>query len=72
MALNPSEQEVSTSFDTTRGLFDQLCGETSAKRVRRDGHLKITTLVRLLRQLEPSKTLRVFKKCNRSEQRAGS
>ncbi|ETV78485.1 hypothetical protein H257_08009 [Aphanomyces astaci] len=72
MALNPSEQEVSTSFDTARGLFDQLCGETSAKRVRRDGQLKITTLVRLLRQLEPSKTPRVFKKRKRSEQRAGS
>ncbi|ETV76575.1 hypothetical protein H257_09574 [Aphanomyces astaci] len=72
MALNPSEQEVSTSFDTARGLFDQFCGETSAKRVRRDGQLKITTLVRLLRQLEPSKTPRVFKKRKRSEQRAGS
>ncbi|ETV82799.1 hypothetical protein H257_04583 [Aphanomyces astaci] len=72
MALNPSEQEVSTSFDTARGLFDQLCGETSAKRVRRDGQLNITTLVRLLRQLEPSKTPRVFKKRKRSEQRAGS
>ncbi|RHY21356.1 hypothetical protein DYB36_008632 [Aphanomyces astaci] len=72
MALNPSEQEVSTSFDTARGLFDQFCGETSAKRVRRDGQLKITTLVRLLRQLEPSKTPRVFKKRKRSEQRTGS
>ncbi|RHY14575.1 hypothetical protein DYB25_014110 [Aphanomyces astaci] len=72
MALNPSEQEVSTSFDTARGLFDQLCGETSAKRVRCDGQLKMTTLVRLLRQLEPSKTPRVFKKRKRSEQRAGS
>ncbi|RQM29162.1 hypothetical protein B5M09_010815 [Aphanomyces astaci] len=64
MALNPS--------DTARGLFDQLCGETSAKRVRCDGQLKMTTLVRLLRQLEPSKTPRVFKKRKRSEQRAGS
>ncbi|RHZ41761.1 hypothetical protein DYB26_012406, partial [Aphanomyces astaci] len=65
MALNPSEQEVSTSFETARGLFDQFSGETSAKRVRRVGQLKITTLVRLLRQLEPSKTPRdKFEKVN--------
>ncbi|ETV76114.1 hypothetical protein H257_09648 [Aphanomyces astaci] len=72
MALNPSEQEVSTSIDTARCLFDQLCGEISAKRVRCDGQLKITTLVRLHHQLEPSKKPRVFMKRKRSNQRAGS
>ncbi|ETV79953.1 hypothetical protein H257_07151 [Aphanomyces astaci] len=59
---HPTEIDAIDAFAATSGLFNVISGETTSKRLRRDCQLKVTTMVRLVRQQDATKYSRPFKK----------
>lgn len=65
---NPTEAELSQSFDVASQLLASIRGQTKQKRQRRDAQIKICTLVRMLREENEPKYRRPFKRRKRVEE----
>ncbi|KAF0733691.1 hypothetical protein AaE_009179 [Aphanomyces astaci] len=59
---HPTEIDAIDAFAAESGLFNVISGEITSKRLRRDCQLKVTTMVRLVRQQDATKYSRPFKK----------